>query len=193
MALAREVLIGLEAGTTMTVAVAFTPEGDELARATVSHPVACSADGAAEQEQGDAWQRVAAAVRQLATRVADLERRAMALALTGPGGGTWLVDEDGDPVLPAILPRRPSGRGDRLPLAPRRDRARGRADHRLPDRPVVAERAARLAGREPSRGARPCGERVLRQGLALFLLHRRARERAHGRARRVRQPHDRRL
>ncbi len=104
MALGREVLIGLEAGTTMTVAVAFTPEGHELARATVSHPVACAADGGAEQEQGDAWQRVAAAVRQLATRVADLERRAMALALTGPGGGTWLVDEDGDPVLPAILP-----------------------------------------------------------------------------------------
>jgi erythritol kinase len=104
MALVREVLIGLDAGTTMTVAVAFTPEGHELARASVSHPVACAADGAAEQEQGDAWQRIAAAVRQLATRVADLERRAMALALTGPGGGTWLVDEDGDPVLPAILP-----------------------------------------------------------------------------------------
>ena len=59
MALAREVLIGLEAGTTMTVAVALTPEGDELARATVSHPIACSPDGAAEQEPGEAWQRAA--------------------------------------------------------------------------------------------------------------------------------------
>ncbi|MCE3246661.1 MAG: carbohydrate kinase [Geminicoccaceae bacterium] len=104
MALAREVLIGLEAGTTMTVAVAFTQDGDELARATVDHPIACAADGCAEQEPGEAWQRAAAAVRQLALRVAYLERRAIALALTGPGGGAWLVDEDGDAVLPAILP-----------------------------------------------------------------------------------------
>jgi erythritol kinase len=104
MAVARQILIGLEAGTTKTTAVALTPDGCEVARAAASHPLAHAADGRAEQDQGEAWQRTAAVVRQLANRVADLARRTAALALTGPGSGAWLVDEDGDPVLPALLP-----------------------------------------------------------------------------------------
>jgi erythritol kinase len=104
MASPREILIGLEAGTTAIVAVAFTPDGREIARATAANPIARGADGSAEQDLGETWQRAAAVVRQLARPVSDLARRTVALALTGPAGGSWLVDEDGDAVAPAILP-----------------------------------------------------------------------------------------
>lgn len=104
MASPREILIGLDAGTTAIVAVAFTPDGREIARATAGNPIARGADGSAEQDQGEGWQRAAAVVRELAQRVPHLARRTVALALTGPSGGCWLVDEDGDAVAPAILP-----------------------------------------------------------------------------------------
>jgi len=104
MASPREILIGLEAGTSAIVAVAFTPDGREVARATAGNPIARGADGSAEQDLGETWQRAASVVRQLAKRVTGLARRTVALALTGPAGGSWLVDEDGDAVAPAILP-----------------------------------------------------------------------------------------
>jgi len=104
MASPREILIGLEAGTTAIVAVAFTPDGREVARATAGNTIARGVEGSAEQDLGETWQRAAAVVRQLAKRVSNLARRTVALALTGPAGGSWLVDEDGDAVAPAILP-----------------------------------------------------------------------------------------
>jgi erythritol kinase len=104
MALPRDILIGLDAGTTAIVAAAFTADGREIARATAANPIARGADGSAEQDLGETWQRAATVVRDLAKRVPHLARRTVALALTGPSGGCWLVDEDGDAVAPAILP-----------------------------------------------------------------------------------------
>ena len=62
------------------------------------------ADGGAEQDLGEAWQAAALALRALAGRVPKLAARTAALAITGPGGGTFLIDEDGDPVARAWLP-----------------------------------------------------------------------------------------
>ncbi|MGH6918695.1 MAG: FGGY family carbohydrate kinase, partial [Geminicoccaceae bacterium] len=44
------------------------------------------------------------ALRALAGRVPKLAARTAALAITGPGGGAFLIDEDGDPVARAWLP-----------------------------------------------------------------------------------------
>ena len=99
-----EILLGLEADTTRLVAVAFTPDGHEIAHATLANPVGRDPCGKAEQSQGEAWQRAAAVLRQLGRQVPGLARRTLALALTGPAGGVWLCDEDGDAVAPAILP-----------------------------------------------------------------------------------------
>ncbi|HSA79802.1 MAG TPA: FGGY family carbohydrate kinase [Geminicoccaceae bacterium] len=104
MASPREILIGLDAGTTAIAAVAFTPDGSEIARATAANPIARGADGNAEQDQGETWQRTATVVRQLVQRISGLARHTAALSVTGPAGGCWLVDEDGDAVAPAILP-----------------------------------------------------------------------------------------
>ena len=36
-------------------------------------------------------------------KVPDLAKRTAALAITGQGDGTWLIDADGEPVAPAWL------------------------------------------------------------------------------------------
>lgn len=104
MNLPSDVLIGLDAGTARVTAAAFTPNGRELGRASAGVAVHHVADGGVEQELGDAWLAAATALRGLTGRVPDLAARTAALAITGPGGGTWLIDEDGDPVARAWLP-----------------------------------------------------------------------------------------
>ena len=44
-------------------------------------------------------------VRVLAEAVPQLQSRTVALAITGASDGTWLIDEDGDPVCHAWLPQ----------------------------------------------------------------------------------------
>ncbi len=97
---ASEILIGLDAGPDRIDAAAFDRDGRELQAVSSASPVALLEHGA-EQDLGDSWQAAAQAVRQLASHVPDLPRRTVALAITGRSGGTWLIDEDGDPVTPA--------------------------------------------------------------------------------------------
>jgi len=104
MGLANDVLIGLEAGTSRVRAVAFASDGQELGQAAAETPVHHVAGGGVEQDLGDAWQAAASALRALAGRVPGLAARTVALAITGQGGGVWLIDDDGDPVAPARLP-----------------------------------------------------------------------------------------
>jgi erythritol kinase len=100
----RDLLIGLNAGATAIRAVAFDARGREVATAELPLPVAWREDGGAEQELGVVWQRSAEVLRQLADQTPGLMRRTLGLAITGEAGGTWLIDEDGDPVGAAWLP-----------------------------------------------------------------------------------------
>ncbi len=99
----RDVIIGIDAGTSLMKAVAFSADGDELAIASRPNEVQHSAGGHAEQDMAFTWDSLAAVLRELGERVPDLRQRAAALALTGQGDGTWLVDRDGQPVGAAIL------------------------------------------------------------------------------------------
>ena len=49
------------------------------------------------------WDDTVAALRGLAARVPDLQARVAAIAVTGQGDGTWLIDDEGRPVAPALL------------------------------------------------------------------------------------------
>jgi erythritol kinase (D-erythritol 1-phosphate-forming) len=66
-------------------------------------PALCDGDGAVEHDMAEAWQIALRALRLLADEVPDLARRGVALAITGQADGTWLIDEDGDPVAPAMF------------------------------------------------------------------------------------------
>jgi erythritol kinase (D-erythritol 1-phosphate-forming) len=98
-----DLLIGLDIGTANVEAVAFAPDGHQLARAAApggSHePIA----GGIGQEVAGTWRTAAAALRQLVQAVPHLASRTAALAITGGAGGTCLIDDDGDPVAPTCL------------------------------------------------------------------------------------------
>jgi erythritol kinase (D-erythritol 1-phosphate-forming) len=103
MSRTREVIIGLNAGTFETRAAAFQADGREIACAALANPIRRPDHGGVECDPGEAWQICARAMRRLIEQVPGLGGRTVALAITGPSGGTWPVDEDGDPVAPACL------------------------------------------------------------------------------------------
>ena len=101
----NEVLIGLDVGTASIEAVAFGPDGHELARAVLTLPCHEPGAGVVEQEVSETWRGSALALHRLAQAVPHLQARTVALAITGASDGTWLIDDDGDPVGRAWLPQ----------------------------------------------------------------------------------------
>ncbi len=99
----RDLLIGIDAGTSMIKAVAFTPEGAQIGVAARENIYVERRDGAVEQDMAQTWETTAGVLRDLAEAVPDLAKRTAALAVTGQGDGTWLVDDANEPAAPAWL------------------------------------------------------------------------------------------
>lgn len=97
-----QVIIGVDAGTTVIKSVAFTLEGDEICKSSVDNAVQRPESGWAEQSMVTTWKKTAQTLSEVEDQLAD-EDEVIALGVTGQGDGCWLVDEDGDPVRPAIL------------------------------------------------------------------------------------------
>ena len=99
----RDLLVGLDAGTSVIKSVAFDRDGSELAAAGRPNHYVDLPGGGVEQDMARTWADTAAVLRDLADRIPDLARRVLALAVTGQGDGTWLIDAAGEPVAPAWL------------------------------------------------------------------------------------------
>jgi erythritol kinase len=99
----RDVIVGIDAGTSLIKTVAFTRDGRRLGDFSLPNSYSASADGRVEQDMSRTWHHVVAAVQWLARAVPDLGSRVAAIAVTGQGDGTWLIDDDGRPVAPALL------------------------------------------------------------------------------------------
>lgn len=97
------VIIGLDAGTSVIKAVTFDGAGNQLAQAARPNRIQYLAGGGVVQDMRENWQTTCAVLQDLAGQVPGLARRAAALAITGQGDGTWLIDADGEPVAPAWL------------------------------------------------------------------------------------------
>lgn len=101
--MSKDLIIGLDAGTSVIKAVAFTLDGKQIDSAGVPNKVDYLDDGGAEQDVHRTWTDAAKALRLLAEDIPDLAQRVATLAITGQGDGTWLIDKAGDPVAPALL------------------------------------------------------------------------------------------
>lgn len=101
--MSRDLIVGVDAGTSVTKAVAFDLEGRELGSAGLPNRYAELPGGGVEQDMARTWDDAAAVLRELAAAIPDLGARVAALAITGQGDGTWLYDEDGAPVGDAWL------------------------------------------------------------------------------------------
>ncbi|MTH35270.1 carbohydrate kinase [Paracoccus limosus] len=97
-----DILIGIDAGTSVIKAVAFDLAGRQLAAAAVANRYHMGRDGAATQSLPQTWADCAAALRGLGEKVPHLAARTAALSVTAQGDGTWLVGRDG-PVGDAWL------------------------------------------------------------------------------------------
>jgi erythritol kinase len=98
-----DLLIGVDAGTSVIKSVAFTLNGEQIAMASRPNSYATLGPGQVEQDMLRTWSDCAATLRDLHALVPDLAHRAAAIAVTGQGDGTWLIDSDGEPVGGGLL------------------------------------------------------------------------------------------
>lgn len=103
VAQSRDVIVGIDAGTSLIKIVAFTRSGRQIGDFSMPNRYSAAAGGHVEQDMSRTWNDAVAAVRGLAVAVPDLGARVAAVAVTGQGDGTWLIDDDGRPVAPALL------------------------------------------------------------------------------------------
>jgi len=99
----QNIIIGIDAGTSVIKAVAFDLAGRQIATASVRNKYATGDDGSATQSLAQTWTDCASALRGLGEKVADLAARTAAVAVTGQGDGTWLVGSGNAPVTDAWL------------------------------------------------------------------------------------------
>ena len=94
----RALILGVDAGLTMTKAALFDEEGREIAavsaRSEISHP----RPGWAERSMDEAWTRAARAIRNVFTVANANSENVAAVGLTGAMVGVWPIDAKGRPV-----------------------------------------------------------------------------------------------
>ncbi len=93
----RDILIGIDAGTSVIKAVAFLTSGEQIAIASRPNVTLSPMPGAVEQDMRRTWADCAATLAELSERIPNLSARVLALAVTAQGDGTWLIDQDGEP------------------------------------------------------------------------------------------------
>ncbi|MEM0906139.1 MAG: FGGY-family carbohydrate kinase [Pseudomonadota bacterium] len=93
-----DVIVGLDAGTSVIKAIAFTKNGEQIGVASRPNTYNVLPDGGVEQEMVRTYEDAAAALRDLGTKVEGLKDRIIAVAITGQGDGCWLLDEAHKPV-----------------------------------------------------------------------------------------------
>jgi len=91
-----DVLIGVDAGTSVIKAVAFDLNGRQLEAASRRNSYETRPDGGVVQNMKRTWTDTVDVLREVTEAVgAD---RVLALGITGQGDGTWLIDADGEPI-----------------------------------------------------------------------------------------------
>ena len=99
----RDILLGIDAGTSVIKSVAFSLAGEQVAVAARPNVYQSLGGGQVEQDMSRTWADCAATLRELGERIPNLSRRVAALGVTAQGDGSWLIDADGGPVGGGLL------------------------------------------------------------------------------------------
>ncbi len=94
----QDLIVSIDAGTSVIKAVAFDAAGRPVGASSRRNTYRQLANGGVEQDMLRTWRDAAEVLQALGQRIPDLADRALALAVTGQGDGTWLVDADHEPV-----------------------------------------------------------------------------------------------
>src|SRR5688572_13795125 len=98
-----DIIIGIDAGTSVIKSVAFSAKGEQLAVTAIANSYTTLKNGGVEQDMARTWKDAAQTLRELADKIDNLNNRVIAIAVTGQGDGLWLIDKEGEPVAPAWL------------------------------------------------------------------------------------------
>ena len=99
----KDILIGIDAGTSVIKSIAFDLSGKQIAAHAISNRYDIFDGAGATQDMARTWADTAATLRGLAQKVPNLASRTIAVSVTGQGDGAWLIDKSGEPVAPAWL------------------------------------------------------------------------------------------
>lgn len=99
----QDIIVGIDAGTSLIKAVAFSLSGSQLSVSSVRNSYVTRSDGSAIQSLEQTWSDCAEAVRGLCDKIDGFAARVAAVGVTGQGDGTWLIDGQTNPVSDAWL------------------------------------------------------------------------------------------
>ena len=99
----KDIIIGIDAGTSILKAVAFTLNGKEIATSSIKNTYNISDDGNATQPLNTTWENCIKIILDIKKKIINLKERLALISITGQGDGTWLIDKKGNPVCDAWL------------------------------------------------------------------------------------------
>lgn len=98
-----DIVVGVDAGTSLVKCVAFSVTGELLDQASTSNEYISTGDDCVEQDMQATREIVLQTLTQLSTRLGADAKRIKSVSLTGQGDGMWLLDKNGLPVQNAWL------------------------------------------------------------------------------------------
>ena len=101
--MAKDIIIGIDAGTSIIKAVAFTLKGKEIATSSITNIYNTSQNGHATQALDTTWENCIKIILDIKKKIQNLKNRLALISITGQGDGTWLIDKEGNPVCDAWL------------------------------------------------------------------------------------------
>ena len=101
--MSNEIIISVDAGTSIIKAIAFDQNGSPVATASRPNAYHKVVNGGVEQHLLTTWENTLVTLTDLVQQVPDASKNIIALGITGQGDGTWLVDRDNAPVGDALL------------------------------------------------------------------------------------------
>lgn len=99
----KELLLGVDAGLTMTKTALFDEDGREVATVSTRSEISRPLPGYAERSMDETWTSAAQAIRKALAAAGISSENVAAVGLTGAMAGAWAIDAEGRPVRPAIL------------------------------------------------------------------------------------------
>ena len=101
--MAKDIIIGIDAGTSILKVVAFTLNGKEIASSSKKNKYKTSHGGQATQSLDATWKNCIKIISELKNKINNFKNRVAIISVTGQGDGTWLIDKKGKPVCDAWL------------------------------------------------------------------------------------------
>jgi erythritol kinase len=99
----NDILIGIDAGTSVMKSVAFDLSGRQLAMASIPNHYEAVGRAGTVQDMARTWADAAKTLAMLGEKIENLSSRVAAIAVTGQGDGNWRIDRSGEPVGKAWL------------------------------------------------------------------------------------------